>query len=163
MPFPILPSGRGKDNGDNENNYTSGIDINNLSFDGNQNRAQVFQYNFGQKISNDNAKHLFSIWSNEDEVISQVAQNISGDKEERAYRVPKEISNNELLSLKAANLVVGTGDTVKITDKGKEIIKRMVLFGEKPAFNEKETVLPYSEVEKKMRENLISANKRRYR
>jgi hypothetical protein len=162
MPFPIMPNGR-NDKEDNENNYTSGININNLVFDGNQNKAQVFQYNFGQKISNNNAKHLFEIWSNKDEIMSQAAQNISGEEEAQVYRVPKNISNDSLLSLKTANLIVGSGNTVKITEKGKEIIKRMVLFGEKPSFNKDDNILPYSEVEKRMRENLVSANKRRYR
>lgn len=162
MPFPIMPNGKNNNEND-ENNYTSGIDINNLAFDGNQNKAQIFQYNLGQRISNNDAKYLFEIWSSKDEVMSQAAQNVSGEKDEQVYRVPKEISNDNLLSLKAANLIVGSGDTVKITNKGKEIIKRIVLFGEKPSFNKKENVLPYSEVEKRMRENLVNANKRRYR
>jgi hypothetical protein len=63
---------------------------------------------------------LDSIYKHEDERLSHVQTVLAGQGEaQRVFGVPHEVSDGQLLSLKAAGLVVGQGRTVKFTDRGK--------------------------------------------
>lgn len=60
---------------------------------------------------------LEKINKHEDELITTAA-NIKMKDGEKYYRVPSEINDNDILSLKVAGLITGNSRTIKFTEKG---------------------------------------------
>jgi len=60
---------------------------------------------------------LEKINKNEDELIT-AASSIKTNNKNKYYKVPRNITDNEVLSLKAAGLLTGGGRTVQITERG---------------------------------------------
>jgi len=78
---------------------------------------------------------------------------VKGSKDD-IFRVPNTMSHSDVLALKSAGLIDGGDKTVRITDKGAEIIRKMVLFGEESSFESDNKMPSYSEIERKIKANL---------
>lgn len=70
------------------------------------------------------AKQLYALWNDETNKIA-----------ERQFRKPLNMSNEDLKTLTSAGLVVEHGGNIKITQKGSEIIKQMILQDQSSAFD----------------------------
>lgn len=76
--------------------------------------------------ASDKKQHFASlldvIFKSEDKVVT-AALKIVAKEEDKLYRVPSEISDNDLLGLKTLGLVQGQGRLVKITQSGKNLLR----------------------------------------
>ena len=86
-----------------------------------------------QKVSSSDAGLLFRFWKNADE------------GEDESYTVPQCFSNSELLRLKSMGFLSGDTDVVKLTARGKEVIKNIVL-NEENAYESTRVHKPYTEI-----------------
>jgi hypothetical protein len=66
---------------------------------------------------------LEKINENEDSLINAASEFATERKAKSLYSVPREIGDNDLLRLKTRGYVIGSGRSVSITDKGKEVLK----------------------------------------
>jgi len=86
-----------------------------------------------KKVSSSDAGLLFRFWKNADE----------GELD--SYTVPKCFSNGDVLRLKTMGFLAGDTDVVKLTSRGKEVIKNIVL-NEENAYESTRVHKPYTEI-----------------
>jgi len=86
-----------------------------------------------KKVSSNDASLLFRFWKNADE------------GEPDSYEVPKCFSNSDVLRLKSMGFLAGDTDVVKLTSRGKEVIKNIVL-NEENAYESTRVHKPYTEI-----------------
>lgn len=85
------------------------------------------------KVSSNDASLLFRFWKNADE----------GDDE--SFTVPPCLSNSDVLRLKSLGFLSGDTDIVKMTARGREVIKNIVL-NEENAYESTRVHKPYTEI-----------------
>jgi len=86
-----------------------------------------------RKVSSNDASLLFRFWKNADE----------GNND--SYTVPQCFSNNDVLRLKSLGFLSGDTDVVKLTARGKEVIKNIVL-NEENTYESTRVHKPYTEI-----------------
>ena len=89
------------------------------------------------EVADNDADLIFNLW--EKSSIIRDAGNI----EDRIYKVPSNVSTNEILRLKSRGLLYGEKDQVRFTSHAAKIIKMMVL-AEGNSFSKKSVKKPYS-------------------
>jgi hypothetical protein len=76
------------------------------------------------KYSDETLNLLESIYESVDKLSSAASDYASAHREASVlYKVPDNINDNELLSLKTAGLIKGMGRTVKLTEIGKTALR----------------------------------------
>jgi len=113
MPIPIMPVNHSP-LGDNKNEVPTadyGIDVSALPFA----IEKKSKSNNIIKVSNFEAGILFKLWKD--------AESIDGDH----IPTPDSISNNDILRLKASGLISGGMEDFTFTQRGKDVIKTIVL------------------------------------
>ena len=86
----------------------------------------------GKSASAEKAELLYNLWKDSKNKVS-----------ERVYRKPMNVKSSELKSLESDGFVKTLGDKVKITSKGDEVIKKMVLGDDRSSFEDDGTPPDY--------------------
>jgi len=86
-----------------------------------------------KKVSSNDAGLLFRFWKNADE------------QDNESFTVPKCFSNSDVLRLKTLGFLSGDLEIVKLTSRGREVIKNIVL-NEENAFESIRVHKPYTEI-----------------
>ena len=94
----------------------------------------VLQIESAPTINSTAADSLFRIWKDESNKIDK-----------NTYRRPATLSNYELDLMKDSNLVKVEGSNIKITDKGAEVIKVMVLGDNSSSFDKTSKLIDYNQ------------------
>jgi len=128
MPLPINPSGFGSRGADEMRHAPLGINFDALE------RAMLRVTKTAPKMqvmaSDDDADILFRLWNESTE---------NGD----GYTPPQGFSNDDLMRLKASNLICGDDRAIRFTQKGSTVIQTMVL-GEENSYAKTAVKKPYS-------------------
>lgn len=85
--------------------------------------------NFNNGINDNHANVLFSIWENENKKIGN-----------KTFKKPEEVDIKVVESLERSGLIKKIGDSLKITQKGSDVIKTMILGDDKSAFDKKASI-----------------------
>ena len=147
MPFPIMPNQRTKKTPQSPMNSVS-VDMLNYQGHGGIVLEDLSQSNVGDR----EAAMVYDIWNNKDDELSEANSYLGC--EEDIYIIPDTMSHQDILSLKSRGLIEGGDKTVKFTTKAKEIIKNMILFGEDSSFEDGTSVPKYSDVRKRIQDNI---------
>jgi hypothetical protein len=70
---------------------------------------------------------LIKIDKHQDDLITEAATYVSGNPDDKQYKVPTDITDDQLFKLKGSGYVSGTGRVVSFTKKGKDAIKKAYL------------------------------------
>ena len=79
------------------------------------------------------AKSLYNIW-----------RTGSKSKEEKVFKKPVTLSQDDVNRMKDEGLVLAIGDNLQITDKGQKIIRVMILGDDRSIFEDDGNVLEYN-------------------
>lgn len=83
------------------------------------------------RYSDNMVNHLEAISQEEEELLTVANSMVSGGRNGQTYyRVPKAISDSELIGLKTQGLVIGSGRVVAFTDKAKVALRERWLVAE---------------------------------
>jgi len=156
MPFPIMPNQRTEKTPQSLIQPMS-VSIDMLNYMGDNTGLLKNTYH-PNDIDDNEADIIYNIWLHKDKELSQ-ANRYMGEEED-IYDVPDGVSSQDLISLKARGLVEGSDSKVRFTIKAKEIIKNMILFGEDSSFKG-ESHPKYSDIKKRMHDNMHKSSKRR--
>ena len=149
MPFPIIPNNIKTQI--EKDPYKNTININTLNYTSDSRSSQLFDTIMGSNVSDQEAQILFEIWSAKDVSLSE-ANKYLGQNED-VYHIPKKLRNNSNITrLKSHGFIDGGEHTVKFTNKGREIIKNIILFGEDSSFKDGDSLPKYSEIQKIIKE-----------
>jgi len=136
MPVPIMPVNVPSDS-DKKGPPQGDPDYVGINYELLQGIVQRNQSAPSQKISSSDASLMFSFWKNSSAVESL---------QDAAVRVPEDFDNRDLLRLKALGFVAGDDtEVVKVTARGREVIKNIVL-NEENAFVSNRVHKPYEEI-----------------
>jgi hypothetical protein len=156
MPFPILPNQKTKKT---PKSPMQPVNLDMLNYQGGGISGQVFEDVSQVNVGDREAAMVYDIWLNKDEDLSNANSHLG--EEEDIYNIPDKLSYQDVLSLKSRGLIEGGDKTVKFTPKAKEVIKNMILFGEDSSFEQKKSVPKYSDVRKKIQENMQKKSNKR--
>lgn len=139
MPVPIMPVNVPSNDDERKSAPQEAPEYVGINYELLQGIVRRNQSAQSQKVSSSDASLMFNFWKNS----SSAGDEAAGDP---SVRVPEDFDNRDLLRLKALGFVAGDDtEVVKVTARGKEVIKNIVL-NEENAFVSSRVHKPYEEI-----------------